>query len=151
MRASQRCRDERGYLFCGSCDASVQLLQPQPLRGTTQASEQSTLEMDIARRRSIFEASTSFLNAYANRPSCFISYARGNTEQENWVVELASDLAKANVEVALDVKDNAQIGRDVARFVSRIDEVGTILVIGTPLYKKKEENNVRPAGSIGAA
>lgn len=40
---------------------------------------------------------------------------------------------------------------DIARFVSRIDEADAVVVVGTPLYREKYENQVSKTGSVVAA
>ena len=83
--------------------------------------------------------------------ACFISYARGEPEDQHWVVELASDLRNAAVRVRLDEWDNAEPGRSIARFIEQIPESDYIIVVGTPLYKQKASNEFDPSGSIAAA
>jgi TIR domain len=84
-------------------------------------------------------------------PSCFVSYAWGDEGQERWVRGLARDLENAGVAVILDRKDNPEIGRSVARFISRIEESDFVVVVGTELYRRKYENQVSAAGSVVAA
>ncbi len=58
-----------------------------------------------------------------DRPACFISYAWGVREHEQWVEKkLARDLHNAGVEVVLDRWDNASIGSDIARFLSLLED-----------------------------
>ena len=63
----------------------------------------------------------------------------------------ANDLQNAAVEVILDRKDNPQIGANVARFISRIEQSDFVAVVGTPLYRQKYENKVSETGSVVAA
>ncbi len=85
-------------------------------------------------------------------PECFISYACGNHDQENWVEKnLAMDLQKAGISVVLDRWENARIGASVPRFVERVEKADRIIVVGTPLYRKKYENNEPMQSFIVAA
>nr|MDQ3806042.1 toll/interleukin-1 receptor domain-containing protein [Acidobacteriota bacterium] len=70
---------------------------------------------------------------------------------ERWVRGLARDLENAGVGVVLDRKDNPQIGANVARFISRIEQSDFVAVVGTKSYRQKYENQVSAAGSVVAA
>ena len=73
---------------------------------------------------------------------CFISYAWGNKKQERWVEHsLATDLQKAGIKVVLDRWENSHIGASVPRFVERVGNTDRVIVVGTPLYRKKYDNN----------
>jgi hypothetical protein len=141
----------RETFFCMTCGQVNRLLRPEPLLRGGASAERPSFELDIATRRSLFEASLSFLNAHAahkRQKSCFISYAWGDADDERWVAELASDLGKAGIDVILDRKDNSRVGSSVARFIERIQNVDFVAVVGTPAYKTKYEN---PDGSVVAA
>jgi len=85
-------------------------------------------------------------------PSCFISYAWGKPEHERWVEKsLARDLEKAGIGVILDRWHNAEVGASVSRFVSLIETAEKVIVVGTPLYRKKYENKLSSTGSVVAA
>jgi hypothetical protein len=83
-------------------------------------------------------------------PRCFISYAWGVLEYENWVLRLANNLRDAGIAVVLDKWENP-IGASIPRFISLIENCDFTLVIGTPSYRKKYENKVSPSGSVVAA
>ena len=74
-------------------------------------------------------------------------------EHEDWVAKrLHSDLENAGIEAVLDRRDNAEIGKNVARFISRLAEPEVrVVVVGTPLYLKKYENRLSTTGSVVAA
>lgn len=73
---------------------------------------------------------------------CFVSYAWGNVKQERWVEHsLSTDLQKAGIIVILDRWENARIGASVPRFVERVGKADQVIGVGTPLYRKKYENN----------
>jgi len=75
-------------------------------------------------------------------PECFLSYAWGTPEHEQWVEKhLATDLDTAGIPVVLDRWDNAGIGASIPRFIERVAKCERVLVIGTPLYRTKYDNN----------
>ena len=75
------------------------------------------------------------------RPECFISYAWGDKDRERWVERnLAADLQKAGINVVLDRWENSRVGASVPRFIERIEKADLVIVVGTPLYRKKYEN-----------
>jgi hypothetical protein len=86
-------------------------------------------------------------------PECFISYAWGGvSEHERWVEQsLAMDLQKAGLDVILDQWENKRIGASVSRFVERVGKADRVLVVGTPLYRKKYDNNDPMRGFVAAA
>ncbi len=64
---------------------------------------------------------------------------------------LATDLQKAGVTVVLDRWENARIGASVPRFVERVAKTDRVIVVGTPLYRKKYENDEPMRSFIVAA
>jgi hypothetical protein len=84
-------------------------------------------------------------------PTCFVSYAWGNSTYERWVSRLADDLRNAAIDVVLDQLHNPTIGANIARFISRIAKSDYILVVGTMSYLQKYENEQSPEGSVLAA
>ncbi|MDQ1274981.1 MAG: hypothetical protein QG610_554, partial [Euryarchaeota archaeon] len=73
-------------------------------------------------------------------------------DQELWVERsLAKDLQKAGIKVVLDQWENARIGASVPRFVERVGKTDRVLVVGTPLYRKKYDNNEPIGGFVVAA
>jgi hypothetical protein len=84
-------------------------------------------------------------------PTCFISYAWGRPEQERWVEHaLAADLAKAGVRVILDRWENTRIGASIPRFVERVHKADRVVVVGTPAYRTKHENDEPMSGFVVA-
>jgi len=110
-----------------------------------------------AEQRTRFEQAVFRVRAYMAEqniqpPECFISYAWGVPEHERWVEKrLATDLQKAGIDVVLDRWHNAQIGASVARFVERIEKSDRIVMVGTPLYRRKYENKETSTGYVVAA
>lgn len=78
--------------------------------------------------------------ANVRSPSCFISYAWGNREQEKWVGDLAVNLRNAGIKVLLDQTDNSEIGASISRYIAQINTADFVIVVGTPDYLKKYEN-----------
>ncbi len=69
---------------------------------------------------------------------CFISYAWGNKQQEDWVKWLAERLECGGFHVWLDVWHN-KYGCDLATFVEKItpDNTDFVVAVGTPAYLTK--------------
>ena len=44
----------------------------------------------------------------------------GDSAHERWVVKLAEDLRKADIDVVLDQWDDYMIGSNIVRFITRI-------------------------------
>jgi len=87
----------------------------------------------------------------ARSPSCFVSYAWGNQEDERWVERrLCSDLRNLGVDVILDRWDNAKIGSSIPRFISRADRADFVLVVGTPEYLRKWEASALASSVLSA-
>ena len=65
---------------------------------------------------------------------------------------MASDLRKGGIKIILDRWDNFEVGSSIARFISTgITESDIVIVVGTPLYLKKYNNEISEAGSVLAA
>jgi hypothetical protein len=85
-------------------------------------------------------------------PECFISYAWGKADHEQWVERnLATDLQKAGISVVLDRWENKRVGASVPRFVERVAKSDRVIVVGTPLYRQKYENKESMGGFVVAA
>lgn len=153
----KRIGEGKGFLFCGECGAKIKL----PKAGESvafNAAERVKLgrEQGHTRQRTAFESALVRVKAVVRdetkkMPNCFVSYAWGNEDHERWVRAMAKDLENAGIEVILDQKDNPQIGANVSRFISRIEQSDFVIVIGTPLYKQKYENEASESGSVVAA
>ncbi len=146
------------YVFCGRCGKRTPLPQSsQCVQLNREQADAVEVNRRVAGRRSQFEQVLFRLKTYvAERqlppPESFISYAWGNREHERWVEKsLASDLQKAGVDVVLDRWENARIGSSIPRFVERVSRTERVIVVGTPLYKKKYENGESMRGFVVAA
>jgi small GTP-binding protein len=153
----KRITEGKGFLYCSDCGKKVTL----PKAGDEVAlsrpdRERLNQDQERTRRRTEFETALVRVKGVVRdekltAPSCFVSYAWGDEAQERWVRGLAKDLENAGVAVILDRKDNPEIGRNIARFIERIEQTDFVAVVGTPLYKQKYENKVSDAGSVVAA
>jgi GTPase SAR1 family protein len=144
--------------FCSKCGERLKLpTMAEPVQLTREVQAEVVSQRRAAEQRTHFEQAAFRVRAYTTEqkirpPQCFISYAWGVPEHERWVEKrLATDLQKAGIDVLLDRWDNAQIGASVARFVERIEECGSVIVVGTPLYRQKAKNVASAKGSVVAA
>ncbi|MGB6164451.1 MAG: TIR domain-containing protein [Pseudonocardiaceae bacterium] len=153
----ERLAQGTNYAFCPECGQRVALSPADtPIELTrAQAADRDT-QRQVVSRRSRFEQVLFRLTTYVTQegipaPDCFISYAWGDERHERWVEhELAADLSKAGITVVLDRWENARIGASVPRFVERIAGTRKVIVVGTPLYRTKYDNN-QPMGAFVAA
>lgn len=136
------------FAFCNRCGEKIKLPKPdKPIYLTKKQEKEVEENRQAADQRSRFEQVLFRLKSYVtdegiNSPECFISYAWGVQDHENWVErKLAMDLQKAGITVVLDRWENARVGASVPRFVERIGKADKVIVIGTPLYRNKYENN----------
>jgi hypothetical protein len=144
--------------FCMRCGERVPLPRVDaPIQLGRQQSDALDAQHRAAEQRSRFEQALFRLKASLAadtpaQPSCFISYAWGDKEQEQWVErELATDLAKAGITVLLDRWENARIGASVPRFVERAASADWVVVVGTPAYLTKYTNDIPMGGFVVAA
>ena len=148
-RESAFCNDCGEKLLLPKADEPIQLTQPERRLVEEQqwfAAQRSCFEQVVFQVLSCVEARK------LPRPECFISYAWGEPQHERWVERnLATDLQKAGINVVLDRWENARVGASMSRFVERIEKCDRVVVVGTPLYRKKYENNDPSAGSVVAA
>jgi small GTP-binding protein len=136
------------FAFCSQCGKKITLPRADtPIQLTKHQAKEAKADRRVADQRSRFEQVLFRLRSYVNdqkitSPECFISYAWGNPEHERWVEKsLATDLQKAGITVVLDRWENARIGASVPRFVERVGKSGRVIVVGTPLYRKKYDND----------
>ncbi len=153
----ERLADRAHHAFCPQCGQQVTLpATDTPIELTrAQAADRDT-QCQAVSQRSRFEQVLFRLKTYVMQeripaPDCFISYAWGDKRHERWVeYELAADLCKAGITVVLDRWENTRIGASVPRFVELIASADRVIVIGTPLYCTKY-NNDQPMGAFVAA
>lgn len=144
-------------VFCNRCGEEITLASPdRTVRVGQPVADDVETQRTAADRRSRFEQASFRLKTFAMNqpiapPDCFISYAWGIREHEQWVERrLATDLLNAGIKVILD-RWEARIGASLPRFTERIAKCGRIVVVGTPEYKRKYENEEPVYGSMVAA
>jgi len=154
----EQSRSGSDFAFCPKCGEKLAITAADEPIQLTQAERGKVSEQQwFAARRSRFEQSVFQLSSYVesqklHRASCFVSYAWGDKEHERWVErDLATDLRKAGINVILDRWENARVGASVPRFVEQIEKSDRIVVVGTPLYRKKYENKDTATGYVVAA
>ncbi|WP_173076791.1 TIR domain-containing protein [Phytohabitans rumicis] len=145
--------DER--IFCTRCGEPVSLPRANaPIELSRVQAEDLDTQRRVAAQRSRFEEALFRLKAYVTQeqisvPECFVSYAWGDADQERWVEhELATDLVKAGITVVLDRWENARIGSSVPRFVERVQKADRVIVVGTPRYRAKYDNDEPMRGYV---
>jgi hypothetical protein len=84
-------------------------------------------------------------------PTCFVSYAWGNEDHEEWVGRLVRYLDAAGVEVIWDRWHEPELGYNLARFISQLEHVDYVIPVGTPHYRDKYENKNPKMGRVVAA
>ncbi len=154
----ERLQAGKDFAFCNECGTRLQLpLADEPVRLTQGVTRQVERQGGFAEQRTLFEQAVFQLHNFVKdveeieKPTCFISYAWGDSEHERWVEQLAEDLEKGGLDVVFDRKDNARFGMSIPRFIDQIAASDRILVVGTPLYLKKYKNKVSETGSVVAA
>jgi hypothetical protein len=143
----ERLRGGKDFAFYPECSEKLVLPKAdEPIQLTQNEQRKVDEQRWFADQRSRFEQAVFQLASYVEsqkrvRPECFISYAWGDKDQECWVERsLATDLQKAGINVVLDKWENARIGANVVRFTERIENCDKLIVVGTPVYRKKYAN-----------
>jgi len=154
----QRMSAGADFAFCSECgERTILPKADQPIQLSRRQAEEVEANRRAADERSRFEQVIFRLKTFVTEqkiaaPECFISYAWGNPEHERWVEKsLATDLQKAGIAVVLDRWENARIGASVPRFVERVAKSDRVIVVGTPLYRKKYDNKEPMRGFVAAA
>jgi hypothetical protein len=146
-----------GFLFCSNCGHKIAIPSVEEPSRPGPAADAVDEQAATAAQRTQYEAALaqlgSFLRSWDRKPKrLFVSYAWGVPQHEQWVErQLARDLRRTGIAVLLDRWDNAQPGANIARFVSQISECELVVVVGTPLYQRKYENELSRIGSVVAA
>ena len=111
-------------------------------------------ETPRGRERSRFEQVLFRLKTYVTEqkidvPECFISYAWGNPEHERWVESRWRPICRRRASrwcwIAGRTRASARACRGSWRRVGKCDRV---IVVGTPLYRKKYENDEPMRGFV---
>jgi len=72
----------------------------------------------------------------ADSPTCFLSYAWGVKENEEFVHQVADFLKTAGIKTYLDIKDNLA-GSFISRFTEKIGESDKVILFGSQRLRKK--------------
>lgn len=151
-------RNGREHTFCNECGQKISLPKSGEAIQLTKGDQKQVEEQRrTAEERTKFEQAVFRIHLFVKEqrirpPECFISYAWGVPEQERWVERsLATDLQKAGITVVLDRWENARVGSSVPRFVERIARCDNVLVVGTPLYRRKYDNGDPMRGFVVSA
>ena len=146
------------FAFCPRCGKKTSLPKAdEPIQLTREQQVDVEAQRHVADLRTRFEQAVFRVRTYVQKteiepPECFISYAWGESDHERWVErQLATDLQKAGVDVLLDRWENAKIGSSVPRFVERIATCDRVVVVGTPTYRRKYDNDEPMGGFVVAA
>lgn len=154
---ARRLKSGKSKSFCEECGTELILPPDEPLSVKPKQREQIVVERSVAERRTSFEEIIFELSRHAESkgriaPTCFVSYAWGNSDHERWVEHrLATDLEKAGIKVILDRWENSQIGSSIPRFVDLISKADRVLIVGTKAYLRKFENRDPEFGTVVAA
>ena len=141
-RATVAKHGERGHTFCSGCGTRIALVGPEPLGTVAGDVDAIRAQKQVANRRTAFETALVTVKSLlieresAGRPTCFVSYAWGGDDR--WVLQLATDLRHAEVDVVLDRWDSRP-GTDLGRYLDRIASCGFVVVVGTPALRRKYE------------
>ena len=156
----RRQAEGRTVTFCVDCGQRLRLDQDGilPMPDDIRRSPSLGPQRKRARGKTLFESALARLRSYlrtngvSSAPCCFVSYAWGKSEHEDWVATLVGDLEDAGISVIFDRKDNSDVGKSIARFVADgIQRSDYAIVVGTPSYLKKYYNQITSMGSAVAA
>ncbi len=82
-------------------------------------------------------------------PKVFISYSWEDSEHQRWILKLATNLRQKGIDVTLD-QWHADLGMRLPKFMEKsITKHDYILVVCTPIYKKKSDNRTGGVGYEG--
>jgi small GTP-binding protein len=145
----------RAFIFCANCGSKVEIPSPEDLTITATSNEEVHEQQQVADFRTSFEAGLVSVKSLllergdaGAKPTCFISYAWGVLDDENWVLQLAKDLRNADIDVLLD-RWHSSPGSDLGRYIDRILSSQFVIVVGTPELRQKYE--VKGADPVVAA
>lgn len=105
---ARRLKSGKSKSFCEECGTELVLPPDEPLSVKPCATPTDHSTSAVAQLRTkfeevIFELSRLALTEKLTAPTCFVSYAWGNSDHERWVEHrLAMDLEKAGIKVILD-------------------------------------------------
>jgi WD40 repeat protein len=133
----------RPFFYCDACGRRLRTPRIDDIGVPAEPAVRQAEE--TAGRRTKYEVAIAWVKAFrrdrgdvAVRPSCFISYAWGNSQHERWVEELAEHLLKADVAVIFDRWHNRP-GTSITRFIERIQPSQFVCPVGTLRYRLKDQ------------
>ena len=141
----RRMQEGKTFLFCDEDGQKVNLPKTaKRLVLSRKVHAEVTADQALSQMRTTYEAALVRVKGFARdwfkaTPTCFISYAWGNTKHERWVLKLSDDLRKADIVVTLDQWNNSMVGASISRYASRIEQSDFIIVVGTSSYRQKYE------------
>jgi len=128
-----------------------------PSTEASPAAEQAVNPEILSEQRKRFKKAIARLKAVVGNPDqqesrlrCFVSHAWGETEHERWTQRFADDLRTAGIDPLLDRRSEIVIDAN-ARLLNHIPECNIVIVVGTPLYRRKYDDKLTTAGSVVAA
>ncbi|MGB8194703.1 MAG: TIR domain-containing protein, partial [Chitinophagaceae bacterium] len=131
----------RNFSYCNNCGEKLTLPERQML--TFKQDLHLEIQTEIATLRTRFESAIIKVKAFVRDnvsnlkpPKCFISYAWGNNNHEQWVLKMAEHLKKAGIEVILDQWSNPP-GSSISKYIEEIGSSEFVIVVGTSLLKEK--------------
>lgn len=142
--------EDKEYVFCPECAHKVLLRKSlystrEEVGLNQKIRREMSIETSLTTLRTKFEAALIRLKRHLQNeqerifkgPTCFISYTSDTPKSIQWIRQLAEDLKKAEIRIILDQWDNTQPGVNIARFIERIETSEFVLVVATPLYKRR--------------
>ena len=132
--------------FCSDCGHRLPIPAAAEIGETAPEYAEILAEaVEVADRRTVFEGALVWVKSFRRdrgdldkRPSCFISYAWSEPSHEKWVLQLAKDLRKADVDVIFDLWHNTP-GTMITEFIQLIESAQFVAAVGTPRYLAKYE------------
>lgn len=146
--------EARSLGYCSDCGEGIWLNGARENDTTLPERQSIGPSPSEAQERELFEQAIQHVRQQAQLmgeapPSVFLSYAWGVEKHERWLQErLAPDLEQAGVRLFYDRHENVLVGSDIHAFIDRIATSNKIVVVGTPLYLKKSNNEYSESGSI---
>jgi small GTP-binding protein len=145
----------KNFSFCHECGEKVSLPNPEPLTRLSPKQEVEINEQQaIAQYRTAFEAALVRVKGLLRdqgkekKPTCFISYAWGVSENERWVLQLSKDLRNADIDILLD-RWHSPPGSNLDLYIERVLSSDFVIAVGTPELCQKYET--RKADPVVAA
>jgi WD40 repeat protein len=136
--------DSRPFFYCNTCGAQIATPRIDDIGIPAERHVDHVRKAEeTADRRTKYEVAIGWVKAFRRdrgyvdaEPTCFLSYAWGNRQHEQWVERLADHLQNADVAVIFDRWHNTP-GTSITGFIERIRKSDFVCPLGTPNYGKK--------------